>query len=143
MKRSIWTKEWLKRRSVFWQGKLIICSCMWHFEKKMRMLWELVMNWWHGTAASKHVDTCFKLFHNLIVARLDSRLFENHQTVAQTVKPRHTRSDRLHIGVCCANRLTAYGAPHVWIIAFGFCETKNILMQHAQLFTIWEFLLCH
>jgi hypothetical protein len=28
MKRSIWTKEWLKRRSVFWQGKLIICSCM-------------------------------------------------------------------------------------------------------------------
>jgi hypothetical protein len=91
-KRNIWTKEWLER-SIFWQGKVIICGCARDFETKMRTVWESVMNQWHGTAAPKHVHTHFKLLHHLIIAQRNSNLFENcqnfctkSQTTPHTVK---------------------------------------------------------
>jgi hypothetical protein len=63
-----------------------LCSCMWLFEK-MRTVRESVMNWWCGTTARKHIHTHFKLLHYRIVVQWNSNLFENRQTVAQTVWP--------------------------------------------------------
>jgi len=40
-----------------------------------------------------------------------SNLFENRQTVAQTVQPRHTGSNSLRKIPCCANCLTVCGGP--------------------------------
>jgi hypothetical protein len=74
---------------------------MWHLENKMRTVWGSIMNWWCCTTARKHVHTRFKLLRNL---------FENRQTVAQTVKPPHTRSNSLRNSLCCANCLIVYGA---------------------------------
>jgi hypothetical protein len=41
-----------------------ICSCIWHFEKKMRTVWESMIDWWRGTKARKHAHTRFKILHN-------------------------------------------------------------------------------
>jgi len=117
-KRSIWTKDWLKRRSEFKHSNLITeleLSSPLDYKNYLRMrpstfgelleliaVWESVMNWWCDTAARKHVHTHFKLLHNLIVAQQNSNLFENRQTVAQTVKPNHTRSNSLRNSLCCA-----------------------------------------
>jgi len=45
-------------------------------------------------------------------------LFENCQTVAQTIKPHHTRSYSLRNILCCANCLTVCGALYV-LCTFG------------------------
>jgi hypothetical protein len=75
---------------------------MWHFENKMRTVWGSMMNWRRCTTARKHVHTRFKLLHNMTVAQQNSNLFENRQTVAQSVKPPHTRSNSLRNSLCCA-----------------------------------------
>jgi hypothetical protein len=59
------------------------------------------------------VHTSFKLLHNLIVAQQNPNLFANHQTIAQAVKPHHTRSNSLRNSLCYANRLTVNGALDV------------------------------
>ena len=51
---------------------------MWHFEKKMRTVWESMMNWWCGTTARKHVRTHFKLLHK------QSKHTTHYQTVCAT-----------------------------------------------------------
>jgi hypothetical protein len=55
----------------------------------MRISDEL-MTW---CSSSQRVHTSFKLLHNLIVAQRNSNLFENRQTVAQTVKLLHKQSN--------------------------------------------------
>jgi hypothetical protein len=45
------------------------------------------------------------------IVQWNSNLFENRQTVAQTVKPHHTRSNCLCNSLCCANCLTMCRAP--------------------------------
>ena len=57
-----------------------------------------------STAAHKHVHTRFKHLHNLIVVQQNSNLFENRQTVAQTVKP-HQHTNTLRNTLCCAECL--------------------------------------
>jgi hypothetical protein len=125
-KRSIWTKDWLKRRSEFEHSNLITefkLSSPLDYKNYLRMrpstfsellelitVWESMMNWWCDTTARKHVHTHFKLLRNLIVAQQNSNLFENRQTAAQTVKPHHTRSNSLRNSLCYANCLTVCGA---------------------------------
>jgi hypothetical protein len=53
------------------------------------------------TTARKHVHTRFRLLRILV---------ENRKTVAQTVKPHHTRTNSLRSSLCCASCLVVYGA---------------------------------
>jgi hypothetical protein len=69
----------------------------------------LQTNWWRGTTARKDARTRFKLLHYLIVAHRISNLYENRQTVVQTVRPHHKRSNCLRNSPCWANCLTVYG----------------------------------
>jgi hypothetical protein len=138
-KRSMWTKDWLKRRSVFGHNSLIkdlqlyspldykiyLRMCPSAFgellglfrplHRKKIPIWgkQCHRSRWRGTTARKYVHIRFKLLHNLIVEHQNSNLLENHQTVAQTVKPHHTRSNSLRHSLCCANCLTVCGALDV------------------------------
>jgi hypothetical protein len=80
------------------------------FGKKVQTVWESTMNLWRGTTVCKHVHTCYKLLHNQTVAKRNSNMFENRQTVAQTVKPQHTLSNCLRNSLCIPKCLTVYGA---------------------------------
>jgi len=89
-----------------------MCNCMWHFEKEDRTVWESMMNRWRGTAGLKHAHTHFRLLHNMTFAQQNWNLFENRQTVAQTVKSHHTRSHSSRSSLCCADCLTVCRALH-------------------------------
>jgi len=102
--RQLFLLMWLRKRpytdtgrgkGVFGQKKFplefFICSCMWQFEKKMRKVWESMMNCWCGTTRN-HVHTYFRLSHNLLVVQQNSNLFENCQTVAQSNHTTHNQT---------------------------------------------------
>jgi len=84
-KRSIWTKDWLKRRSVFGQGNLIN---------------DEMVTWYNSSQICQYT---LQTATQPTVAQQNSNLFDNRQTVAQTVKPHHTRSTSLLNSLCNAN----------------------------------------
>ena len=81
-----------------------------------------------------------KMFHNLIVAHQNSNLFENHQTVVQTIKPHHTRSNSLHNSLycanCCANNQTT---PHMIKQFAQQSVLRKLLCKQTTPHTIQQF----
>jgi len=111
-KRSIWTKEILTR--------ILYLQFMWHFEKKMRTVWESMMNCWCGTTTRKHVHTHFRLSHYLLAVQRNSNLFEKYQTVAQS---NHTKHDQT---VCVA----ACVVQTVWPCVGPLTETEDCFLHY-------------
>jgi len=123
-KRSIWTKDWLKRRSIFRHGNVIkelelflsfdykncLRMCLSTFSELLDLITvlESMMNWCCGTPARKHVHTRFQS-----VAQPDccatkfkpvwklSNCCTNNQTTPHMISLRNS--------LCCANCLTVYG----------------------------------
>jgi hypothetical protein len=68
--------------------------------------------------------------HNLIVVQQNSNLFENRQTVAQTVKPHHTQSNCVRDSFSWANCLTVHGALNARYVAFVKGPQRLIKIYH-------------